>query len=314
MTAAVERFRHEALFYSGRESFLAGCVPFIQGGLQAGEPVLVVESADRIDMLRDALGGDAERVSWSDMVEVGANPALIIPAWHDFVARRGTPGKRLRGIGEPIWAERSADELIECQRHESLLNVAFGNGQPWWLLCPYDTAALDAPVIEEARRSHEFLMEPTGSSATSETFRGGAASGAPFDATLPEPPAVRTVMQFDREKLLSLRGEVARQALSFGLGAERAANLATAVNEVASNSVIHGGGQGTLRIWRERLALVCEVRDRGRYELPLADRTKPGAGLREARGLWLANQLCDLVQIRNVANGTVVRLHMRAIS
>jgi anti-sigma regulatory factor (Ser/Thr protein kinase) len=26
------------------------------------------------------------------------------------------------------------------------------------------------------------------------------------------------------------------------------------------------------------------------------------------RGLWLANQLCDLVQIRSGENGTVVRL------
>ena len=28
------------------------------------------------------------------------------------------------------------------------------------------------------------------------------------------------------------------------------------------------------------------------------------------RGLWLANQLCDLVQIRTLPAGTVVRLHM----
>ena len=29
------------------------------------------------------------------------------------------------------------------------------------------------------------------------------------------------------------------------------------------------------------------------------------------RGVWLANQLCDLVQIRSGAAGTVVRLHAR---
>ena len=28
-------------------------------------------------------------------------------------------------------------------------------------------------------------------------------------------------------------------------------------------------------------------------------------------GLWLANQLCDLVQIRSLPAGTAVRLHMR---
>ena len=27
------------------------------------------------------------------------------------------------------------------------------------------------------------------------------------------------------------------------------------------------------------------------------------------RGVWMANQLCDLVQVRSGARGTVVRLH-----
>jgi hypothetical protein len=29
-------------------------------------------------------------------------------------------------------------------------------------------------------------------------------------------------------------------------------------------------------------------------------------------GLWLANQLCDLVQLRELPEGSVVRLHQRA--
>ena len=31
----------------------------------------------------------------------------------------------MRGIGEPIWADRRPDELDECQLHESLINLAF---------------------------------------------------------------------------------------------------------------------------------------------------------------------------------------------
>ena len=42
-TQAVDEFRHEALMYAGMADFLAGTVPFIRGGLEAGEPVLVVE-------------------------------------------------------------------------------------------------------------------------------------------------------------------------------------------------------------------------------------------------------------------------------
>src|ERR1700676_4994488 len=108
-------FRHEALLYSGWAEFVAGTVPFIRGGLEAGEPVLVVETAAKIDTLRVALGGDAEDVLFADMLEVGSNPARIIPAWHDFVERQGAAGRRLRGIGEPIWKGRSAAELVEAQ-------------------------------------------------------------------------------------------------------------------------------------------------------------------------------------------------------
>lgn len=33
-------------------------------------------------------------------------------------------------------------------------------------------------------------------------------------------------------------------------------------------------------------------------------------GARRGRGLWLANEMCDLVQIRSSAHGTVIRVHM----
>jgi anti-sigma regulatory factor (Ser/Thr protein kinase) len=248
-------------------------------------------------------------VLFADMAEVGANPARIIPAWHDFVTRHGGEGRRLRGIGEPIWKGRSASELIECQRHESLLNVAFGHGQPWWLLCPYDTEKLDEAVIDEARRSHEFVTEGT-HAKTSETFRGIEASGAPFDVPLPEPGTEFGQMTFGPSDLAAVRAMVAHHAQTAGLEA-RAKELVSAINEVATNSIRHGGGNGTFRVWQEDSALVCEIRDRGRFDKPLADRVRPTSSVSAPRGLWLANQLCDLVQIRTLPAGTVVRIHMR---
>jgi anti-sigma regulatory factor (Ser/Thr protein kinase) len=307
--AAGDRFRHEALLYAGWAGFVAGTVPFIREGVQAGEPVLVVESVDKIQMLRVALGDDADAVLFADMAEVGANPARIIPAWHDFVSRHGASGRRLRGIGEPIWKGRSPDELIECQRHESLLNVAFGHGQPWWLLCPYDTEKLDEAVIEEARRSHEFVTERS-TMMVSEIFRGLEASGAPFDVPLPEPGTEFGQMAFGPSDLAAVRALVSRHARAAGIEG-RGAELVTALNEVATNSIRHGGGSGTLRVWQEDATLVCEIRDSGRFDKPLADRERPSQSASAPRGLWLANQLCDLVQIRTLPGGTVVRLHMR---
>lgn len=79
----------------------------------------------------------------------------------------------------------------------------------------------------------------------------------------------------------------------------------------ATNSARHGGGSGRLRLWLESSSLVCEIRDQGHFNRPLADRERPSGDIAAPRGLWLANQLCDLVQIRRLPDGTVVRLHKR---
>ena len=305
-------FRHEALLYAGWAEFVAGTVPFIRDGLEAGEPVLVVESPDKIEILQVALGGAARRVLFADMAHVGANPARIIPAWHEFVTLNAAPGRRMRGIGEPIWKGRSSDELVECQRHESLLNVAFGRGEPWSLLCPYDVENLEPAVIDEARRSHEFVTDGS-AHRRSEAFRGLEASGAPFDVELAEPENLASRLVFGAADLDSVRRLVAYEARAARLNASRAAELVSAVNEIATNSIRHGGGSGTLRIWQEAAALVCEVRDRGRFDKSLGGRERPSHDPAAPRGLWLANHLCDLVQIRTLPDGTVVRLRVNRV-
>jgi anti-sigma regulatory factor (Ser/Thr protein kinase) len=96
------------------------------------------------------------------------------------------------------------------------------------------------------------------------------------------------------------------------LGASRSAtaDLVIAVNEVATNAFRHGGGQGTLTIWDDNGSLLCDIADEGRLDAPLAGRDQPSSFQTSGWGLWLANQLCDLVQLRTFPTGTVVRLHM----
>ena len=190
-------YRHEALLYAGPEQFLAGTLPFIRAALAADEPVLAVLDAGKIGALRAELGRDAARVLFADMVEVGANPARIIPAWQDFVDRHAAAGGRIRGIGEPIWPGRSPAALAECQRHEELINVAFSD-PVFSLLCPYDTDTLDRAVIDEARRSHPFVRE-AGVSSASPSFPGAAALSAPYDDPLPDPPPLRRCWPSNRE-------------------------------------------------------------------------------------------------------------------
>jgi anti-sigma regulatory factor (Ser/Thr protein kinase) len=303
-------FRHEALFYAGRDDFVRRTGAFLRDAVEAEEPALVVVDAAKIAVLREELGDAAGGVQFADMADVGANPARIIPAWREFVTRQAPTGRRLRGIGEPIRPERSAAELVECERHESLLNVAFAGSPSWWLLCPYDTEALDPAVLEEARRTHPFVHED-GFSRESADYYGLSASGAPFAEPLPEPPASALELAFGDGPLDALRWLVGRAAAAAGLDTSRAADFVLAVHELATNTVRHGGGRGTLRLWREPDALVAEVSDAGRLDQPLAGRERPLAGQPGGRGLWLVNQLCDLAQIRCFPAGTVVRLHMQ---
>jgi anti-sigma regulatory factor (Ser/Thr protein kinase) len=310
MPSTAEPFRHEALLYDGPGSFLAGTVPFVREGLDGGEAVMVVLGPDKLELLRDVLGADADAVRFADMAELGRNPARILPAWHDFLAAHGAGGRPVRGIGEPISATRSDDELVECQLHEALLNRAFADTRGFRLRCPYDVA-LDDVVLQEARCSHPIVDEGAGPSASAE-FRGPDAVPAACGSPLPPPPSRADAMSFDVHALADVRRLVARHADAAGLEDLRAGDLVLAVHELATRSIDHGGGFGVLRVWQEGAAVVCEVRDRGQVRDPLAGRRMPGLDDGGGWGLWIANQTCDLVQVRSGPAGTVVRARMAA--
>ena len=227
-------FRHEALLYAGEDEFVARVDPFVREGLAAGEAVMVAVSDRKIRRLRDALGPAADDVTFADMDEIGGNPG----ADHPRLARvRGAAprGRRpVRGVGEPISAGRSADELVECQRHEDLLNVAFGSGPGWTLVCPYDTAALDAgrdrgvPVQPSARPRARRCSGEQPSTA------GWRRSSAPFAPPLPEPDAIADELAFDVARLADVRRAVAEAAERANLDEDRAQDLVVAVHEVAA--------------------------------------------------------------------------------
>jgi anti-sigma regulatory factor (Ser/Thr protein kinase) len=307
-------FRHEALLYSGREGFAEKLVPFVLDGIRGGEPTLVMAGPDRLEALWGRVGDGDGLVRYVDMHGVGRNPARIIPAWTDFARSGG----RMRGIGEPIWPGRDAEELVECHLHEALINRAFTGATGFWLVCPYDVAGLAPAVIEAARGTH-----PSTSNRLAAAERGADDAGArprraggpraPLATELPAPADDAIVVSFDRGSLSELRAVTLREGARAGLPAARVDDLTLAVSELATNSVDHGGGSGTARFWRQEDALICDVRDRGVVTDALSGRVRPGADPARPRGLWLVNQLCDLVQLRSSpATGSEVRIRMRA--
>lgn len=301
-SAVHDRYRHECLFYDGADEFVEALLPFVLDGLALRQPVMVAVVEPRASALRKALGPDAERVTFADMASLGANPARIIPAWQVFADRAGGPS---RGVGEPIWAGRRPAEVLESQLHEALLNLAPAETTPLWLVCPYDVGALDPLAIQEARRSHP--THTVGDGSVDNIAYGGVMRAHDMFATrLPEPTGrVSTLVPVGGGDG-DLAAQLLRHAAAAGLTARRSATLAAAVDALTSTA---GGRDVTVRVWREQSALLCQVDDPVMLDDPLVGRstTMPTDG--PERGIRLANELCDLVQVRSGAAGTAVRLH-----
>ncbi|MGY1810429.1 anti-sigma factor RsbA family regulatory protein [Blastococcus sp. SYSU D00669] len=299
MTTAAEPvpgFAHEGFFYRDAEGFTTGAGEFVRAGLAAGEVVVVAEPRPRLDQLRSALGPAGDAVTWLDMAEVGGNPARIIDVWADALARATAQGRQLRGVGEPAYAGRRPAELVECGLHERLLNRAFGSGPAWRLLCPYDEARLPAEVCAHARTTHPHAGPDD------------AGDRAALAAALPPPPGAVLRGGYRAGDLPAVRRTVRSWARSCGLPRDRVEDLELIAAELASNGIRHAGGGGTVGMWVADGAAVLEFSDAGRLAEPLTGRLRPAPDATGGRGLYLVNQLADLVQLRSSDAGTTVRV------
>lgn len=304
-----EPFAHPALFYSGEEDYLAGTLPFVREGLAAGDPVAVAVPDPNLELLRDALGPDATVVHMIDMRVAGLNPGRIIPGVLRAFADAHPGAGHVRIIGEPIWAGRSALEYPACVQHEALINMAFA-GRSVSILCPYDLDGLDDAVLDDAKVTHPVLWE-SGKEATSQAYDPGdiiSTYNRPFQPPRPDSGTV-VGLEFEAGSLPRTRDVAIEQAAHHGMALGRISDVEIVVNELATNSVRHGGGSGTLRIWAEDGLFICEIADRGHVADPLTGRRPAGLGTKGGRGVLLANYLSDLLRLHTTPDGTSVRVH-----
>jgi anti-sigma regulatory factor (Ser/Thr protein kinase) len=132
-----------------------------------------------------------------------------------------------------------------------------------------------------------------------------------FVEALPPPRTEPAELRFTIEDLAVVRKLVLDRAMQASLEADRARDLVLAVNELATNSLRHGGGAGAVRIWTEEETLVCEVGDSGHIADRSVGHVRPTPAQHTGRGLWVVNRLCDRVQIHSTPTGSVVRVQMR---
>lgn len=297
-------FVHQALFYRGPVGFLAGTTGFVRAALELGDPVMVAVPEPNLTLLREELGTDAAGVTLVDMARVGRNPGRLIPAvLREFVDSH--PRGRPCVVGEPIWPGRDPDERAGCTQHEALVNLAFA-GCAATFLCTYDAAVLTPAVLADAAATHPVLIQD-GRQRASDTYDHGLIIRRRGDA-LTDPPVEPEVFPFDTTTLADVRAIVVEAARRAGIAEDRALDAELAASELAANSLAHGGGKGTLRAWVEDRHLLLDISDAGRITDPLAGGSPGRVGVPGGRGLFLVQQLADLVLIQTGRTGTTVRI------
>ncbi len=279
---------------------------FLDPGLQAGDPVAVAVPPAAARLLARHLGDAGPDLQILDMHELGRNPARIIPAVLTMLETHR--GRTLHYVGEPVWPGRTGEEIQEATRGEALINLAWP-GASIRVLCPYDAEGLAPAVLHDAELTHPWLVRE-GEIVPSSAY-GQARFPPGTDNPLPEPPGNAEQLRFGLNDLGAVRATVQARARAVGLPEDRVGDLVLAVSEVATNGIKHAGPSGYLRVWTTANAIICQLEDTGHIADPLAGRYRPMAGIEGGIGLWMVNQLCDLVETRTGETGTTIRLHAR---
>ena len=298
--------RHEAVLYSAPDELAQRLLPQLQPSLHDGGPVLPVLHEPTRAEVRRALGDDADRVEFPDPAAVHRLPPFTVALrWARLSRRVRTPRGRATVVGQHVAGLPGCGES-HWARLDIALNVAVA-GLPITVLCPYRNDDGDLPRV---RATHPRLVTVDGS-VTSESYRRPVEALVEFPP--PPPPDLGTPaaeLTFTAADLGELRHLVAEVAAREGTAPERVADLVLAVNEVGSNSIEHGPGHGRLRIWATAEGLTAEVADPGTAQLSFPGMVAPATTGVRGRGLWLASELCDVMQVWSDTQGTIIRLGM----
>jgi anti-sigma regulatory factor (Ser/Thr protein kinase) len=293
-----QHYRHVAVPYEGQQ-FLSCCTDVAEQAAARDEQLTFLVSAAKAEALRDTLGNRPADVTYLDMDDHVRNPARLIALIDGF--RAGAAGRRCVSVHEPTF-DRTCADRAETWFGESVLNSPALQSWNLAVLCLYDTDLGDA-ALAEMHRTHPTVRGEDGNAA----YEPGLA-GTLFAEALPTVPTEAAGHDVRSRDLAPVREFVRSHGAE--LAADRREDLVLAANEVITNSVQHGGGACRVTMWDEPDSVVCDVQDTGHISDPLVGRLAPAADTPAGRGLWLANQLCDLVQIRSSPAGTTVRLRV----
>jgi anti-sigma regulatory factor (Ser/Thr protein kinase) len=302
---------HEAAFFGSDDELLDLVVPFVTGGLEAGEPTMVALDDRSAGVVRAAVG-DATGVTYLPHASQYTRPALTIKRYRQMLERHVAAGAgQIRAVGSVphpgLGAPWEAWARYEAAVHRALADL------PLWGMCPYDTRTAPREVLADVERLHPHLATTKGDHVANERFadapvvvaRRSSPASDPLEAL---PPAV----ELDDPAPAAARRAVRDLGRRSALRPDTVDDLVIAVSEAVANALAHGRPPVALRAWAAADRLVVTVRDRGRGPadplvglMPVPERTRGGLGL------WIAHQVCSDVGLVVDDEGFTVRLIAR---
>jgi anti-sigma regulatory factor (Ser/Thr protein kinase) len=301
---------HDTLLFDTDEMFVDTLVPFLEAGVADAAPTAAATTEHGIQLLRGQLSARAvSSVTFFRNEDVYVRPAATIEAWYQQLRTRADDASGpCRFVGEVRFGATSASHR-SWARYESVINDVFADLNAW-LVCPYDVRELAPEVVDGAARTHPTIRKDGARSRSHRYERPER-----FLETTRELPIARwgapTLAMSVNGDPRPARGalhEVARSAPS----PDRAADLVLAANELVTNTIVHGGGDATVRAWSSPGEVVVDVTDGGPgVRDPLAGYRPPELGAASGMGLWVVRQLVDAFAADSSEAGTVVSIAVR---
>ncbi|GAA3624469.1 anti-sigma regulatory factor (Ser/Thr protein kinase) [Lentzea atacamensis] len=297
-------FYHQTALYGSDDEFLTIAVPFVEGGLRAGQPTVIACAEKNTTLLRDALGRD-NGVTYLPGADQYARPADAIANYRDLFgayARAGAPQIRTigdvphPGLGVPWdwWG-----------RYENAINQVYAEF-PLWGLCPYDTRITPAEVLADVARTHEYIATASGEHLPNADFGNGLALSRLVPDVLERGSPLVT--------LIDPTPAAVREAVNAAIGGtslsdDDAHDVVYAASEIVTNGLTHGVAPVLFRLWADASRVVVTVTDRGPGPSdPLAGLVPTTATRTAGLGLWILHRTCDYVSMGLGDDGFTVRV------
>jgi anti-sigma regulatory factor (Ser/Thr protein kinase) len=300
-TAGRTGYFHEAAYYRDTAELASIAVPFLVGGVAAGEPTVVALGEAHAGLVHDEIDrvapGFADRVIYLTGGEMYARPTSAIRAYRTLLAEHVAAGAdQIRIIGELAPANFGAT-WDWWDRYEAAINYAYDDF-PLWSMCAYGLDTTPAAVLADVARTHPWTAGPDGTHTPGARFIDPA-TYLTERRVIPDDPLQ------ERPPLAELRDPepaAARQAVLLHAPAfltePQRDGLVTAVSETATNAIRHGRPPIDVRVWVGEDRMIVTVTDAGAGpKYPYAGLLPDPDGDPGGIGLWLTFQLCDHVSL-----------------